>query len=414
MNITDISNIISYIVLFFSIYFNVFLLISFFEKKSLIKIEDKIKPKHFRSTTIVVPVFNEEKTVTKSVLSLLDLDYPKNKLKIIIVDDGSTDNTWRIIQKFKKNKQIEVFHKENGGKHTALNFALEKIKTELVGCLDADSFVEKDALKKIVSHFENPKTMAVTPSIKIYKPNNFIRHVQDSEYNYGIFIKKTLDFINGINVTPGPFSIFRKRVFDEIGGFKPAHNTEDMEIAFRMHKFLYRITNSHKAIVYTAGPGTYKALYKQRVRWSHGFFANILDYRFLIFNKKYSGIGMFTLPSSLIAMGSFFVFLILFLIMIGKGIVNKVIEIKTVGFHISWSSFNLDWFYINTDLKLFLGIALIILTIGLIIYGKKISENKSKFSWHFLYFPFVYSIIAVPWLIKAFYTLILSKETKWR
>ena len=115
----DIIHLITYLFLFASLNFEVFLLITYFENRFDIKKENSdldISPAKYPTVTIIVPCWNEEKTVSKTVHSILNLDYPKNKLKIMVVDDGSTDNTWQIIQKFKSNPQIELYTKNNGGK----------------------------------------------------------------------------------------------------------------------------------------------------------------------------------------------------------------------------------------------------------------------------------------------------------
>src|SRR3989338_4225250 len=148
--------------------------------------------------------------------------------------------------------------------------------------------------------------MAVTPAIKIHRPDGFIRHVQSNEYNLGIFMKKCFSIIGAITVTPGPFSIFRKEVFDTLGLFREAHNTEDLEIAMRMQKNLYKISNAHTAVVYTVGPPTLRKLFRQRVRWIHGFLANTIDYRSMFFKRKYGHLGVFILPSAIASIGLFF------------------------------------------------------------------------------------------------------------
>jgi cellulose synthase/poly-beta-1,6-N-acetylglucosamine synthase-like glycosyltransferase len=161
------------------------------------------------TVSIIVPVWNEEKTVLKTIFSLLKLDYPKDKLSVFIVDDGSTDNTWKVVQRFVRNKQVKLLRKENGGKHTALNYALEFIDTDLVGCLDADSFVHPQALKRIVARFLKEKdVMAVTPSVKIFNPKGILGMVQKSEYMFGIFLRRVFAQLDAIYITPGPFSIF--------------------------------------------------------------------------------------------------------------------------------------------------------------------------------------------------------------
>ncbi|KKW09460.1 MAG: Glycosyltransferase involved in cell wall biogenesis [Candidatus Kaiserbacteria bacterium GW2011_GWA2_49_19] len=410
----QLSNLTLYATFFFALYFEVFMLVNFFEKRSSLKTEEARTLSVFPSITIIVPVFNEENTVTKTVFSLLKLDYPKDKLKIIIVDDGSTDRTPTVIKRFRSQRRVEIIRKSNGGKYTALNAGLAVTTTDLVGCLDADSFVPPDTLKKIIPYFENEKTMAVTPAIKIHRPDGFIRHVQSNEYNLGIFMKKCFSIIGAITVTPGPFSIFRKSVFDNLGLFREAHNTEDLEIAMRMQKNLYRITNAHTAVVYTTGPATLHQLYRQRVRWIQGFLSNTIDYRSVFFKREYGHLGLFALPAAIISIILFFVSIIMILRNVFNTIGNKIIEIQSVGLRWHWPKFEFDWFFLNTDSKVFLSIVLFSATIILIMYGRKISEKKTGLSIHTLYFPFVYAFLSIIWLSRAVYATAFSKETRWR
>ncbi|HXK31708.1 MAG TPA: glycosyltransferase family 2 protein, partial [Candidatus Paceibacterota bacterium] len=119
------------------LYFEVFLLISFFEKRPSKK-SDAV-PRRFPTVSIIVPCYNEERTIAATVQSLLALEYPKKKLDIVVVDDGSTDGTRTIAERFaKKYPQVRYFYKENGGKYTALNFGIEVSHGNIVGCLDAD------------------------------------------------------------------------------------------------------------------------------------------------------------------------------------------------------------------------------------------------------------------------------------
>ena len=111
----------TYIAVYFGLFTGLFFIFTFFENL------DSLKPKKFTRfpfVSVIVPAYNEEKTITGTVHSLLNLDYPKDKLEIIIIDDGSTDSTLEIARKFEKNGVI-VFSKKNGGKATALNLGLE-------------------------------------------------------------------------------------------------------------------------------------------------------------------------------------------------------------------------------------------------------------------------------------------------
>src|SRR3989344_9520984 len=251
-----VSETVTYIFLFTALYIEVFFLITYFEfREKERKIPAVGALDKWPSVSVIVPVWNEGTTVLKTIFSLLELNYPKEKLSIFIVDDGSTDKTWNVIQRFARNKQIKLLRKENGGKYTALNYALSFVDTELVGCLDADSFVHPEALKRIVAKFEEDiEIMAVTPSIKIFEPHGLLGLMQKAEYMFGIFLRKVFCDLNAIYITPGPFSIFKKSVFERIGGYRHAHNTEDMEIAMRMQKNNMKIGNAHNAFIYTIAP----------------------------------------------------------------------------------------------------------------------------------------------------------------
>ena len=300
----DIHSIISYTISFFAIYAQIFLLVTFFEnRKHIIKHgKESLELSYYPTVTITVPFFNEEKTITGTIESLLALDYPRDRLSIFLIDDGSLDDTWSVVQKFASNPQIKLYKKENGGKHTAMNLGLSMSTAELFGCLDSDSYVHPQALKRIVNIFNNdPKTMSVAPAIRVNNPRNMLQKAQKIEYDMGIYIKKMIGFLGGINVTPGPFSIFRKKVFDELGPYVKAHNTEDQEIALRMQENGYKIDHCPDAYIFTNAPATVAKLYRQRIRWTYGSLKNIFDYRRLLFKKEYGTIGIFTLPSNLVS-----------------------------------------------------------------------------------------------------------------
>ena len=155
-----ISEVVMYILLFCSLYFEVFLFITYVEKRNIIKTEYlEKKEDYWPSTTIIVPCWNEGNTIIATIDSLLNLDYPKDKLSILVVNDGSTDNTIDILKIFENNPQVQIYHKKNGGKYTALNIGIENSNSDLVGCLDADSFVDRNALKNMIPYFENKKIM---------------------------------------------------------------------------------------------------------------------------------------------------------------------------------------------------------------------------------------------------------------
>ncbi len=413
----DIGDIILYLFLFAALYAQVFLLFTFLESKSTKKSkleENKISPDRFPTVSIIVPCFNEEKTLTGTVESLLNLNYPEDKLDIIIVDDGSTDSTYEVAKKFVQNPRVRVFSKENGGKHTALNFGISQTQSELIGCLDADSFADKEALQEIVRVFiERPEVMAVTPSIRVFNPENMLQRMQRVEYNMGVFLRKMFGELNAIQATPGPLSILRRTVFETLGLYRAAHNTEDMEIALRMHKNHYPIANAPRAFVYTVTPRTVTKLYKQRRRWLYGFLKNVLDYRTLVFNPKYGNLGMFSLPTALISILAEIYFTCFMIYYFCLRLADKIVEYSTIGFHLP-RHFSFDWFYVNTGTTTLIAYGLLFSGVIFILSVQRSTEGKLKIHNGYFSFFFLYGFIAPFWLFSTLWNVLFLQKNSWR
>lgn len=412
----SISGSIFYILVFLSVYVQVFFFVTFLEnRKRIITRNGKIKLKSYPTVTIAVPCWNEEKTVEKTVRSLMKLNYPKDKIKLFLINDGSTDDTLSVINSFKTCPNIRVFDKENGGKFTALNLALANTESEFFGCLDADSFADSESLIRIMSYFENDKEiMAVAPSVVVDNPKNFIQKAQKAEYSMGVYFKKILGFLGAINVTPGPLTVFRKKVFDNLGPYKHGHNTEDMEIAYRMQKNHYKIEHCSDAYVYTNTPATVKKLYKQRLRWIYGFINNTIDYRSVLFKKKYGNFAVFTLPMGIISIVSVSYLFGKIVYNFFNFIYTKLIQFKLIGFGFKSSTFNFDPFFINTQSFIFLIILVYCLVVFAILFGSKMTKEKKIFSMNTLYFFPVFGFIAPFWLLKAVFNTIINRKPSWR
>jgi len=407
---------IFYILIFLSVYVQVFFFVTFLENRKKIVIRNgKIKLKHYPAVTIAVPCWNEENTVEKTVQSLLNLNYPKDKLQIMLIDDGSTDNTWNVINKFTGYENIKVFHKENGGKYTALNFGLQHCETDFFGGLDADSFADPESLVRLMSYFEkNSDIMAVAPSVVVPDSKNIIQNAQKAEYNMGVYLKKMLCFLGAINVTPGPMTIFKRKVFNDLGYYRHGHNTEDMEIAYRMQQNNYKIEHCNDAYVYTNTPGTIRKLFRQRLRWIYGFINNTIDYKNVLFRKKYGNFAIFTLPMGVISILSVSYLFGRIVYNAGDFLYLKIIQLKTIGFHFSIKTFTFDPFFISTQSFLFLFFSIYFLVIFAMIFGRKMTEGKWGFSLDMLYFFPIFLFIAPFWLVKAVYNTILQRKPSWR
>jgi len=411
-----ISNAVFYVLAFLSVYVQVFFLITFLENRKKIFVRnEKIKLNYYPAVTITVPCWNEEKTIEKTVQSLLGLNYPKDELQIFIIDDGSTDGTWEVVKKFAGYSNIKIFHKENGGKFTALNLGLQNTETEFFGGLDADSVADPEALVRIMSYFEKDKeVMAVAPSVVVHNSDNFIQKSQEAEYYMGVYFKKMLGFLGAIDVTPGPLTIFQKKVFDELGAYRHAHNTEDMEIAYRMQRNHYKIAHCNDAFVYTNTPGGIGKLYRQRIRWIYGFINNTIDYRGVLFKKKYGNFAWFTLPMGIISILSVCYLFVRMVYSFCDFVYEKIIQFKAIGFNFHAKTFVFDPFFINTQTFVFLIIVTYFLVLFSMILGRKMAEGKWGLSLDMLCYLFIFSIVAPFWLMKAVYNTIVQRKPAWR
>ncbi|MBV9349777.1 MAG: glycosyltransferase family 2 protein [Patescibacteria group bacterium] len=404
---------VTYLSVFIGLYFEVFLMLTLFDKEARRR-RSLAEPAVFPSVTIIVPCHNEEHTVAGTVDSILALDYPKDLLSVIIVDDGSTDRTAEVIEAYRQNPQVSIIHKEKGGKHTALNAGIAASKSEFVGCLDADSFVTPQALKLVMANFDHEKIGAVAASMSVNKPRNLLERMQEAEYLLSITSRHTMAIWNGLYVTPGPFTIYRKKAFDAIGYFRPAHNTEDLEIALRLQRGGWRIQNAPGAGVYTNAPKTVKALVKQRVRWTTGFMRNAMDYRDLIGNPAYGVLGLMVLPLAV-------VFIFAGVAFFGISVWNTIASLwqfieraSEVPLSFTFALHPFDFFFAPITASLFFSLVLTTMTLLLIFIGGGLAGKKTKLGLSLIAYFTLYSLIAVWWRVRAIYDVVFGIRRSWR
>jgi len=415
-----IQTLILYFSLFVSLFFEIFLLITYLEVRDEISFErahTKDTLSHYPSVTILVPSYNEELTVRATVESLLALNYPKDKLHLFLIDDGSRDKTLEVMNEFADNPQVRIFTKQNeGSKFAALNYGLKHVTSDLVGCLDADSFVDPEALMQIVPYFDDATVQAVTPSIKVHEPKSILQHVQKVEYSWGVFLRRMLSSINALYVTPGPFSIFRRSVFKELGDYRHAHHTEDMELALRMQKNRYKIVTALDANVYTVTPDKLGGLVKQRTRWSYGFLNNAIDYRDMYFNRSYGHIGIFVLPIATLSIFTTLYAASNFVIASVKSALKYVRIHNATGWGVPHHlpHFTFDWFYINTSNVAIVSTMTIAISLLLLGIAIKMSDGKLKIGKDIAYYLTLYIFIVPLWLAKALYNTAFRKSISWR
>ncbi|HEY4488956.1 MAG TPA: glycosyltransferase [Candidatus Paceibacterota bacterium] len=405
-----------YALLFIGLYFEVFVLLTFLSQPAR---ERRERPLSTRTPKVamIVPCWNEEPTIKENVESLLTLDYPEDKLEIIVVNDGSTDRSGEILDEaFSNHPRVKVIHQMNGGKHAALNTGIEYAKdAELVGCLDADSFVEKGALREIISCFDDPKVAAATVAMSVHNPKKPLEVMQHVEYILGIALRHVMSAVNGIYVTPGPFSLYRRDVVLKVGGFRFGHQTEDMEMALRLQREGYWIENAPKARVYTKVPTTVRGLVKQRTRWTSGFLRNVaFDYRDLVGNPRFGVLGLMVLPLGFLAIvAGIVLFGVLVYTTVGDVVRSYMIH-NGIPLSYVFSSINFDWFFIPLSVLSLLAIVSAAGLVLFIVIGKKVSNTPAKLWTGIIAYALIFRFLAPLWLIRSLKDVALGTKRPWR
>lgn len=375
------------VIFFISTVYSIIDLYEFNLKKrfnSTINIYDK---KNYTPISILVPAYNEERTILKCIDSLLALEYPE--YEIIIVNDGSKDKTLEVlINRFglKKvqrpirksincNKIIDIYegfekvnitliNKENGGKADALNMGINASTYPLFLTLDADSVLQRDSLSNIVVPFiENENTIAVGGNVKISNnvllengivkknrlPKKWLIIFQIIEY-YRVFLTTRVWFnkFNGNLIISGAFGLFKKSSVINVGGYNSNSIGEDMELVMKLHSFnkknenKYSIQYTPNAICWSQAPEKLKDLKSQRKRWHMGLMQSLAEHKYIFLNIKYGLVGVFSflyyfiyeMLSCLIEVfGVVFLFISYF-----TGFINLKFFITFMGIYIFYSS----------------------------------------------------------------------------
>ena len=269
--------------------------------------------------SIVMPCYNEGESIGKAIENLLSMNYPKDMIEIIVVDDKSKDNSVEIIKKYVKkypNIKLIVNEKNSGGAAEPTNIGIRAAKYDYIAVADGDSYPEPDALIKMIGFLQQDKSIGgVTGAVLAKNAETFAQKLQYLEYVVICFARKLLDYIDSVYVTPGPFALYRKKVLFEIGLFDKKNLTQDIEIVWRMMSHGYKARMSLDAKIYTITPKTFRKWWRQRVRWNVGGTQTILKYKRWAFKKNM--LGMFIIPffsaSLFIGLVGIFLFLYLFI-----------------------------------------------------------------------------------------------------
>ena len=248
--------------------------------------------------SIVMAAYNEGKVIAGTLKSLLDTDY-SGELEIVVVDDGSADQTSAEVERVANvDSRVRLLRQENRGKARALQRALSAVRHELVVFLDADTHFQRDTLRLLIDPFADETIGAVSGHAKVGNLRTFIARCQSLEYTCGFNLdRRAYTRWNCITVVPGAISAIRKSAIDEAGGLSLQTLAEDTDLTLALHKDRQRIVYVPQAIAWTEAPESVRTLARQRFRWAYGTLQCLWKHRDMTFNWNYRALGWFSLPS---------------------------------------------------------------------------------------------------------------------
>lgn len=262
-----VANIMLYYLIFIFIRTFLLLVLSFLE---VVFYKRNRAIESFPLVTIIIPAYNEEKVLIPAIESVLEIDYPN--LEILVVDDGSTDDTFTVAMTMEKHDQVRVIHQANAGKSAALNFGISQAIGEYYVCMDADSVLSKNILLEAIPYFEeDPNLAAVAGAVKVGNSKNILTAFQNLEYIIGLnFHKKAQSFLKMVTIVPGPIGVFNREKVYAIGGYSSDTFAEDSDLSMRLLMEGYNIKYCDKISAVTEAPDDINSLITQRYRWSRG------------------------------------------------------------------------------------------------------------------------------------------------
>jgi len=249
----------------------------------------------------LIPAYNEEKVIVRTVQSVLDSDYPN--LRAIVIDDGSKDQTLEVtcaaFQKEIAEGRVTVLTKPNAGKAAALNYALDHVTEELFVGIDADTIIAPDAISRLVPHFSDPRVAAMAGNAKVGNRVNLWTRWQALEYiTSQNFERRALNTLNAVTVVPGAIGAWRTADVKAAGCYHHDTVAEDADLTMALLQAGYHVNYEDRALAYTEAPTTANGLMRQRFRWSFGIMQAVWKHKDALWRK--GALGWVALPNVII------------------------------------------------------------------------------------------------------------------
>ncbi len=358
------------------------------------------KMKKHEGVSIVMPCYNESNEIGAAIESLLDMDWPKDLMEIIIVDDLSSDNSVEIIQKYvDKDSRVRLIINErnSGGAAEPTNIGVKAAKFDYIAVSDADSTPQKDALKKMIGYLQDDKRVGgVTCAVLANQKGNYIQRLQEIEYLAIAFGRKLLDLVDSVYVTPGPFALYRKKTLFEVGLFDPKNMTQDIEIVWRMlsHGYVARMCLATRVISVT--PNSFRVWWKQRLRWNIGGKQTLWKYKGLVFRKGMLGAFIIPFFSLSLFLGVFGLGIFLYLAF--RRVLVSFLATK-YSVYASTAILTLEDFSFSPSVLNFFGVIMFIMGAIFTLFGLGVMEERKNIRWLDLAYYWIFYLTIYPFIV---------------
>lgn len=287
--ILDLFFLLSIVSIWSILFYHAYLLVISYDffLKSRSRLEENLRNlKEYPFVSILIPCHNEEIVIRRTLNAMLELDYPREKLEIIPINDQSTDKTGEILDEYAKEyKRVVPFHVPEGqggkGKAHALNSATKRVHGDVIAVYDADNSPEPTALKYLIAELlSDPKLAAVCGKVRTQnrKKNLLTRFINLEFISHQWIIQGGRWHVHKIAMIPGTNFVIRKEFVDKLGGWDENALTEDTELTFQIREMGYQISFNPFAITWEQEPETWGVWFRQRLRWLKGNQYIVLKY----------------------------------------------------------------------------------------------------------------------------------------
>ncbi|MFY9876544.1 MAG: glycosyltransferase, partial [Rhodomicrobium sp.] len=248
------------------------------------------------SVSVLIPAFNEAKVIAASVRQILASTH--RKVRIIVIDDGSTDGTSDVVRaSFAGDQRVSLVTTQNGGKARAINFGLAHADGDIIVVLDADTQFEPQTISRLVRWFADPAVGAVAGNAKVGNRLNMLTRWQALEYVTAQNLeRRALATLGCITVVPGAVGAWRREAIVKLGGFPSNTLAEDQDLTIMVQRAGYKALFDQQAIAWTEAPDTMDGLAKQRFRWAFGTLQCLWKHRRVNLNPRYGALGLVAMP----------------------------------------------------------------------------------------------------------------------